>query len=423
MMRKGIRVSVVLMSILLSAGAALGQAPAATLDLYIEEALERNPEIRALEKNAAAARAEVPRAGALPDPVLKLGLMNLPVNSFDFDQEPMTGKQAMLTQRVPFPGTLGLQTDISRQMTTMAEAQLRAKENEITRKVKEVVFNLAYLKRAIRLTEENRTTIDQFLHVAQKKYEVGGGLQQDVLRAQVELSKMNEKIILLQREERSLKAMLNTLVDRPPGDSVDGVPTLAPTPVGWSEDSLVALAQEHNPTLAVMRAQIETATSMRKLAKKSYLPHFDFSVAYTQRENIMDRTMHDFFSAQVGVNLPLWFWRKQNKKVEEAGYRMTQAHEAWEAARNTVSLQIADLEIEREENERLIDLYRNAILPQGEQSLDAALTAYEVNKVDFLTLLTIQQRLFDDEMAYERVVANHEVVLAKIEEVVGKRVF
>lgn len=423
-MRRGIQTYFVFISLILLVGIVDGQTQT-TLDLglFIEEALERNPEILALKKGVSATRAQIPQAGALPDPMIKIGLLNLPVNSFDFDQEPMTGKQLMLTQRIPFPGTLGLKTEANRQMTTMAEAQLKMKENEIIRKVKEAVFNLSYLKQAISLAEDNVSTLEQFLQIAQTKYEVGKGLQQDVLRAQVELSKMNEKVIILRQKERSMKAKLNTLLDRSPGKPLQEIPEPSLTTFTYREDSLYALAVQNNPMLNMIEAKIAVARSMKGLARKGYFPQFDFSVAYTQREDILDRTMHDFFTAQVGFSLPVWFWRNQKKKVEEAEQRIWQVNDELEQAKNMVGLDIADLEIQRTEKEKLIELYRDGILIQADQSLHSALAAYQVNKVDFLTVLNIQKRLFDDKMTYERFVADHEIILAKTEEVVGKQLF
>ena len=177
-MRKRIHTIFTVVLLIILYGHVWGQTSlGASLEPLIEEALENNPEIIALRKSVSAAKAQIPQAGTLPEPILKLGVLNLPVNSFNFGQEPMTGKQVMLTQRIPFPGILRLKTDVSRQVTKMTEAYLRAKENEIVRKVKEAVFNLGYLKRAIQLAQENVTTLEQFLQIAQTKYEVGKGLQ------------------------------------------------------------------------------------------------------------------------------------------------------------------------------------------------------------------------------------------------------
>ena len=398
-------------------------AESPSVEIWIQEALKNNPEILAYRKSAAAAQARIPWTGALPDPMIKLGAMNLPVNSFRFDQEPMAGKQIMLTQRFPFFGVLGLKSEVSRQMARMAEVQLRAKENELVREVKETVFNLGYLKQAMDLAQKNQNVLDQFVQIATKKYEVGKGLQQDVLRAQVALSKMTEKIIILKQKERSAKVMLNTILGRAIDHPLNEVPMPVPVSVSIEDDTLFTIAEEHSPVLAMNRARIALQSAQKKLAGRSYFPHLDLSVAYTQREDMMGSTMHDFFSAQAGFSIPLWFWRNQRNKVKEAGLRLEESWANYENTRNMIHQKIADLVILLQEKKKRIQLYREGILPQGKQSLDAATSAYAVNKVDFLTLLNNQRRLFDDEMAYERLVADHEITKAKLEEAVGKRIF
>ncbi len=393
------------------------------IESLIQEALHNNPEILTFQKRAAAARTNIPQLGTLPDPMIKLGVMNLPVNSFVFDQEPMTGKQIMLTQRIPFFGVLGSKSEVGRQMANMVEAQLRAKENEVICKVKETIFNLSYLKQAIDLAEKNRDIVNQFVQVATTKYETGQGLQQDILRAQVALSKMAEKIIILHQNESSTRVMLNTILNRTGNHPLDSLPEYTPSDITITEDSLLALASDYNPMLAMKEAQIALSAAQNKLANRSYFPHLDISVSYTQREDIMGNTMHDFFSAQIGFNLPLWFWRNQKNKVQESQLNLEASRADQENTINGIQQKIVDLLILLQEKMRRIQLYRDGILPQGEQSLNAALTAYTVNKVDFMTLQNNQKMLFDDEMAYARLIADHEITKAKLEETIGIRLF
>ena len=393
------------------------------IEEFVREALNNNPEILALRKGVAAAHAKIPQSSTLPDPMVKLGVMNLPVNSFDFDQEPMTGKQVMLIQRFPFFGTLGLRAEISRQMASATEAELRAKENEIVRRVKEAVYNLGYFRKAIALTQKNHEILNQFAQVAMQKYEVGKGLQQDVLRAQVALSKMKEKIITLQQKVRSQEIMLNTILGRPVEDNIGNIPQAIPVAVSVAVDSLFTMSEKYSPMLAMKQARIAVESARRRLAGRSYFPHLDLSVAYTQREDIMGRTMHDFFSAQAGITLPLWFWRNQRNKTKEAGLRIEESRSEYENTRNKVHQTIADLIIILNEKSKRLSLYDKGILPLGRQSLEAALSAYSVNKVDFLALLDTQKRLFEDEMAYIRLASDHEIAKAKLEESVGKRIF
>jgi outer membrane protein TolC len=393
------------------------------IENMIEIALNNNPEILALKKNVEASKTRISRSGTLPDPVLKLGLMNLPVNSFAFDQEPMTGKQVMIMQTFPFFGTLKLKKNVFQYMNEVAGIRVHAKQNEIIRKVKEALFNLTYLKSAILLSEENQTVLDQFALIAKRKYEVGKGLQQDVLRAQVSQSKNREMIIMLQNKKRSTEALLNTLLDWSVDNTVEQIPKFNSSPFKWTRDSLIRLAEKHNPALRIKQIVIDIETSRKRLAKRSYLPKFDLSASYTQREDIMDMTMHDFFSAQIGFKLPLWFWRNQVKQVQEAGHKIKQSRKELESVKNNLEFQITDLEIQMNEKDELLKLYDTGILPLWEQNIQSALSSYQVNKVDFLTLLNTQKAQFMDALSYERILADREIILARLEETVGKRLF
>ncbi len=393
------------------------------IESLIQEALNNNPEIRTLQKQLSAARANIAPSGSLPDPMVKLGVMNLPVNSFVFNQEPMTGKQIMLTQRIPFLGILGSKTEISRQMASMVETQLRSKKNEVVRQIKETVFNLLYFKEAIGLAEKNQEILNQFVQVATTKYETGQGLQQDILRAQVALSKMMEKVIMLRQNESSARVMLNTILNRAVNYPVDSLSEFTVPDITMTEDSLRALALDNNPMLAMKEAQIALSSAQKNLASRSYFPFLEISVSYTQRENVMGNTMHDFFSAQASFTLPLWFWRNHKNKVAEAQFTVEASQTDLENTIKTIQKKIADILLMLQEQEKRIVIYRDGILPQNEQSINAAFTAYTVDKIDFITLQNNQKMLFDDEMAYARLIADHEITKAKLEEAVGIRIF
>jgi cobalt-zinc-cadmium efflux system outer membrane protein len=394
-----------------------------SLEELIHEALQNNPEIIAFQQNLQAARAEISPMGTLPDPMIKVGAINLPVNTFKFDQEPMTGKQIMLTQRFPFFGTLALKSELGRQKMKIAEYELHAKENEIIRKVKESVYNITYFKQAIVIANQNLDILDQFVQVASKKYETGKGLQQDVLRIQVVQSRMKEKIVMLEQKERSGEIMLNTLLAREADGSLDHIPTFESVVIVFEKDTVFKKSMEHNPMLGIMDAEIAAASARKRLTKRNYSPDLDITVAYTQREDIVGRIMTDFFTAQAGFSVPLWFWRRQINQVKASDMQINEKNAQRENMLNGIRQKLSDLMIQIDEIEKRIEIYKDEILPLGKQSLEADLSAYTVDKVDFFTLLNSQKQLFNDEMDYLRLIADYEITKAQLEEIVGERLF
>ncbi len=388
----------------------------------IDEALQNNPDYLAAIKQTESAEAQIPQAAALPDPKLGFALMNLPVNSFEFDQEPMTGKKISLMQMFPFPGKLGLKQDMAEYQAQVVEQQVEELKNNLVKNVKMTYYNLFFVDKSIEIVEKNKALVNQFVKVAETKYSVGKGLQQDVLKAQVELSKMTDKLISLQQRRANLVFQLNKLLNRNINAPVDKLTELKKSSLELNLDDLKAMGLENRPLLNSWNFMIEKTKSATRLAKKGYLPDLSVGVAYTQRDDLRTgMKMYDFFSAEVSLNLPLYFFKKQSKEVEEKQLMVASTEEKYVAVKNEVLFQIENAFSELEKDNKLIDLYQTGIIPQASQSLNSAVSGYQVDKVDFLTLLNNQMTLFNYEMEYYRVLSDHEKSLAELEVAVGKR--
>ena len=179
------------------------------LNELINEALENNTELQASYHIWQASEKGEIYAGALPDPVLGFSVMNLPTDTYTFDQEPMTGKQISLMQMIPFPGKLGLKEKIAGQESYINEMSYLETKNALIEKVKSVYYELYYIDKAILKTDKNAALMRQFTRIAETRYRVGKGLQQDVLRANVEQSKISAKLIRLKQQRRNLNTQLN----------------------------------------------------------------------------------------------------------------------------------------------------------------------------------------------------------------------
>ncbi|MEF9427486.1 MAG: TolC family protein, partial [Candidatus Mariimomonas ferrooxydans] len=160
------------------------------LEKLIEEALKNNPELKTFGEKIGVFKERPPRARSLDDPRLRLSIMNLPVDTFSFNQEPMTQKQISIMQKLPFPGKLQLRGGIAEKELEKVKEEYIEKKNNIIMQVKVVYHNLLFINKAIDATEENRNLLREFVKIAETKYAVGKGIQQDVLKSQVELSMM-----------------------------------------------------------------------------------------------------------------------------------------------------------------------------------------------------------------------------------------
>ncbi|MCB0316581.1 MAG: TolC family protein, partial [Calditrichaeota bacterium] len=271
------------------------------------------------------------------DPVLSVNLMNLPVSSFAFDQEPMTGKQIGIMQMFPFPGKQGLKEDIAREGAAVSEARYRELRNQLVKNVKSAYYDLFLVDKSLETVHKNIGVLQEFVRIAETKYSVGGGLQQDVLRAQVELSKLTDRRINLQKQRESVEARLNALLNRPVATPAGQPETVVFTPFLFSLDSLKSLAEHNRPLLQAWEATIRQRDEQVNLARKAYLPDFSLGVAYTQRD-VLQNGMGggDFLSGMLSVKVPLYFRRKQRRQVEESRYQQISAQQQYREMLNRV---------------------------------------------------------------------------------------
>jgi len=387
----------------------------------IQLALKNNPGLRARTLLVESARARIPQVSALPDPLLSVSFMNVPINSFSFDQEPMSGKQVALMQKIPFPGKLGIKQ-------AMAEASFEAEkfrekeyENQLIGAIKKTYFSLFAVDQLLHVTEKNLQLLQEFVRIAETRYSVGKGLQQDVLKAQVEQSKLLDQQITLRQRRRSLQARLNALVNRSVDITIPKISILHLDSLNLKPKELEQIAFESRPFLQALQTRIRKSQQAVRLARKGFFPDVSLGVAYTQRNRLRNGMPGiDYVSAVVSVHLPVYFAKKQSQKVSEMRSKKTEAEETFQNTLNTIRFQIEDAWVRFQKNKQQLELLKSGILPQASQSLDAALAGYQVGKIDFLTLLNNQRTLFLYESHYYQALAAYEKSLADLEVIVGK---
>jgi len=386
----------------------------------IQEALENNPKLEAAVQRALSAEKVIPQAGALPDPQLTFGLSNLPVNGFSFNQDPMTGKVIGVMQMFPFPGKLSLATDMAEFEAAAIKYQQEEIRNQVIQMVKQTYFDLYAADRAFETTEKNKALMEQFVHVTETKYATGSGLQQDVLRAQVEISKLEDDLIMWEQRRLSVVARLNALLNRPANTPVDKT-----LPGLMLPDRPVIIfpaekIEQNRPLLKAWNERIQKAGTAVKLAERDIWPNFTVGASYRQRNDLADgRQLSDFFSATVSLNIPLYYKRKQKAKVSERGLAFNATKYEYENVKINVLSEIESILAELERNRKRVELYKGGILIQAQQSLESAHAGYRVGKVDFLTLINNWMMLQNYELQYFFALSNFYKNLANYELAIG----
>ena len=424
-MRRVILITLTLLLFALEAGATNKHAGhfKHTLNKFIETAKKQNPSL--LEaKNRINIYKQIPdQRSSWKDPMLTLGLANLPVDTFSFREQAMTQKQIQLTQEIPFPGKTSLKREAADEDVSIAKWNLKELELNIIRQVKESFYELCYINSALVTTQQNKVLLKQFVTIAESKYSVGKGIQQDVLKAQVELSKIMDELIELKQLQANETAKLNTLMNRLPQEPLEIPHGLTQTNFKFDIKLLQDLAEKNRPFLQGIQSTINKFTITKKLAEREYYPNIQVGVRYGQRQDSQVQDHPDFISGFIGVSIPIWFATKQSKKVAEENYRIITAKDSYNAARNDVFLKIKLILDKEIKGQKLISLIKTGIIPQARQSLESALAAYSVDKIDFLTLIDNQVTLLKWEIKYHRQLTDYEQNLAALEHVVGQQLF
>jgi len=381
----------------------------------IEEAKLKNPEIQALRQNIRAKEARARVEGVLEDPTLKIELEDL---SKDHPLNLSPGNAMMtrytISQIFPYPGKLSLQRRVALTEVAMAEAALKAKEIEIATMVKEGYYKYLFISESIKIVEEIKDLLSRMTKIAEIKYATGEVTQQDVIKAQVEVTMLINEIIDLEAEREVVRAEIKTLLNRPqeaPLSEPAGIPKKR---VDIKRDELVRMALEINPDLQMMRYEIEANRLGVDLARKNYYPDFMIGVAPIQREGRFDA-----WDAMFQVNIPIWRGKYANQ-VGEAMSMVDALESKLEAKENIKTAEVVAEVTRVESANKIISLFETTLLPQAELSFDSALKNYQTGKVDFLTLLETERALKKTRIEYIDSVMTYYKRVASLERVVGK---
>lgn len=409
-----------LMTVPVAAMGSEGQTGVSTLEQSVEEALAANPEIEASEARWRMFADRVRQVGTLEDPMVMLSVQNALVRDpLAFDRDFMTAKVIGISQMLPFFGRRSLEREGAGQEAESARWIHEERKIELRRMVKETWYELYFVDRSLEVVDKNIDILDDLTRFSETMYGVGEGLQQDVLKAQVDRSKMEEMRIILQQRRQSLEALFNTLLYRPVHTAVAPAPELEPPVLTrFTPAELEQLAEENRPLVRSLAAQIEKTQVSRRLADNEAYPEFNVFVEYMQRDPAEGTPGHDMYSAGVTFNLPLQRERRRAMGAEAASENRM-VHGELNMLRNQIRFGIADGLARLESTRKLAELYREGLLPQAVHALEAATSAYRVGKADFMNVLDSRMALFSYEREYHEAVAEHQMQLAVLEGVIG----
>ncbi|MEX0777272.1 MAG: TolC family protein [Phycisphaeraceae bacterium] len=389
-------------------------------EAYVRLALARNPLIRAAQSKVQRLAARIPQETSLDDPMFEI----TPVGDMAETAAGMVGLMTGVSQKVPFPGKLATRGKIAQQDVAMAEQELAQMRLDVVADTRQAYWSYYFATQALEVMRQNRALFAQFRDAADARYRANLASQQDVLRASVELSELENELITLEQQRSTAAAMLNSLMDRAVTAALPAPKPVELEKVSLALDDLLRQAAEASPELGKLTQRLEGERQRMKLARLARLPDFSVGVAYAA---VDDEGLSPIANGQdqwwvtFGFSLPIWA-DKLAAGEREAYHGLGEAIAELTGARNRVAFRVQDALVKVQTQERLVVLFRDVILPQARQTVEASTSGYQAGSIDFLTLVDNWRNLLNYQLLYHQSLSELEKSFAALQQAVGRDV-
>ncbi len=385
----------------------------------VAEALARNPTVVQRQAAVRAATLRIRPAGTLPDPMLSVGVMDLQLPRFDFNRTDFTEVDAELSQEIPWPGTLGARSRVMRATAAGARAEEGAVRREVTTAMAAAYYRLGYTVTALETLRHQRDLLEAAVQLSTTRYATGAAPQSDPLQAKLARDRLRSEEFALESERVAALAAVNALRNRAPRDTVAVTPIdPAAVRVGVTSeppsDSLVALALTTHPRVAIGRAAVDAATREIQVEHLGARPDFTLTLRYGYRPRAFNFNFPDFFSAFVGLRLPVWAGRKQNRLADAARADSTGAAAGLQDAELQLSREVTETAARVRASQQRLALLVDAVLPTARGTVESVLRSYQVGRAEFLTLLSVEDARYRAELEAAQVAADYQAQLVML---------
>ncbi len=388
-----------------------------TLQDLEQEALRNNPEIRMVEKRAESADEKQSLASAHPDPMIGYMVQN-EGSPFQWTvggpQTPMSMQGAVFSQEIPFPGKLSTMGKAAAKRAEREHESARETRYRILSSLRSAYYDYYLAHRSSDILSETKDIMKNFQRIAETRYTTGQGTQQDVLRSQLEVSMLLDRLAEEERKKESQAAMINSLTGRDPMAPLGRPADLPVVTLTKSADELASMVTAHSPALAGKQLMVEQGEFEVSSSKKEFLPDMVVSGGWFFRGQLPD-----VWQASVMFKVPLYFWNKSTG-VRASNAELSSARYDLESAKLMVMARVRDLYATAKTSEHHLDLYESGIIPQARLSLKSATSNYQVGKTDFLGLLDSENLLLKYQLMEQEELVNLHKTLAMISEMTGE---
>ncbi|HTF62185.1 MAG TPA: TolC family protein [Edaphobacter sp.] len=405
--------------VLATAFSAFGQIPVASsptpLSRLLAEAEANNPEISAADHGARAALQMAPQVTTLPDPKFTYQQFSVgspkPFAGYTNSDFAYIGVGA--SQELPFPGKLRARGEVAERDADTKEAEIEIAKTSIADAVKADYLQLAYLQQTLGILRQNESILDQLIQDATAHYQVGQGMQQDVLQAQVNRTKIVKEITMHHQLMGQLQAHLKGLLNRDQGSPDVVTEDLIEIPLKRTSDELLALVRQNNPQIQVDASSIRKQDAQLASAKREGKP--DFEVGYMYQNT--DRKYRDYYMFTFDVRFPRK--KRVNAEVAEAAEKRAESQQTLDAHLQQQLAEVKQEYVKATSDEELLKEYREGLIPQSDAAYRATLSAYGSNREQFIHVLSYFTDLLNLKLEYAETLVDHEAALAHLETLTG----
>jgi len=380
-------------------------------------AIRNNPEIVAAQKKYEAARQRPTQESSLPDPMISVGYSSVgnPLPGAGLGSQVLANVGVMVSQEVPFPGKLKLKGDMASKEAQAEFQQFQAVQLAVISRLKQAYYRLQYAYAATDLLVRDRDLLEKLLKVTEDRYSVGRAMQQDVFKAQTQLSILETRLVKLEQERRSRCAEIDSILNRAAGTPVGRPEDVKPRELSVTLEELFASARLNSPMLGRDQKMIERSDLAVNMARKEYYPDVTLNAGYYNMGS-----MPPMYELRADFKVPIYFWRKQRAGVNEQVSTQSEARRTYEATDQSLRYLIQNEFLMAQASARLMKLYIQTVVPQGNLALESSLSTYETGSVDFLSVLSNFTVVLDYEMNYYDEALNYALALSRLEEMTGQ---
>jgi cobalt-zinc-cadmium efflux system outer membrane protein len=405
--------------VLATAISAFGQTPVTSpptpLSQLLAEAEANNPQVSAADHGARAARQVAPQVTTLPDP--KFTYQQLSVGS----PKPFAGYTNSdfayigvgASQELPYPGKLRSRGEVAERDADTKQAEVEVTKTSLANSVKADYLQLAYLQQTLGILRQNESVLDQLIQDATVHYQVGQGMQQDVLQAQVSRTKFVKEITMHHQVMGQVQAHLKGLLSRDQASSDIVTEELIETPLKRTPDELLAVVRQNNPQIQVDASSIRKQDAQLASAKREGKP--DFEVGYMYQNT--DRKYRDYYMFTLDVRFP----RKGriNAEIAEATEKRSESQQTLNGHLQQQLAEVQEEYVKATSDEELLKEYREGLIPQSDAAYRATLSAYSTNREQFIRVLSYFTDVLALKLEYAQTLVDHETALAHLETLTG----